>query len=131
LSDGRRAAVCFFLAAALLYSRAEAAESGPWVVIATIHARPGQEPKVLAILREIVVASRKEPGCLQYEISRSERDPASYVVVEKWAKRSDLERHWVGLAKPMRKIFPDPSRPRQSDLVTGPPVDDVYAPIDP
>ncbi len=62
-------------------------------VVAVLVARPGQE----AVLRDALVAlvppTRQEEGCLAYELSESAESPGTFVTVERWRARADLDAH--------------------------------------
>jgi len=66
-------------------------------VIAKVKAKPGKETEVLKHLLSLVEPSRKDPGCLNYDLHRSQEDPASFLFHENWVSRELLEKH---LAKP-------------------------------
>ncbi|MEQ9239069.1 MAG: antibiotic biosynthesis monooxygenase [Coleofasciculus sp. E2-BRE-01] len=46
-------------------------------VLARVVAHPGKEDKLKALLLEIVEATRKEPGCITYELLQSQQSPRS------------------------------------------------------
>lgn len=50
--------------------------------------------EVAAILRELAVASRAEPGCLGFEAARGE-DGTSFVLYEKWRDQAALDAHYA------------------------------------
>jgi len=62
-------------------------------ILATIHARAGREADVEARMRIMVEASRKEAGCLRYDMHRAEDDGASFIMVEYWASAQALGLH--------------------------------------
>lgn len=55
---------------------------------------PDDADEVSAILRELAVASRAEPGCLGFEIARGE-DGTTFVLYEKWRDRAALDAHYA------------------------------------
>lgn len=68
--------------------------SGPTVpVVALIRAKRGCEHKVQALLAGLVEPTRREPGCLRYDLHRDADDPCLFVFFESWASRGDLDRH--------------------------------------
>ena len=69
----------------------------PLTVIAKVKARPGKEAEVLKLLLTLVEPSRKDAGCLNYDLHRSTEDPALFAFHENWVNREHLYRH---LAKP-------------------------------
>ncbi|MGA4632402.1 putative quinol monooxygenase [Pseudomonas solani] len=62
-------------------------------LIAHIDALPGQAEAVEAALRELVAASRSEPGCLQYDLHRDRADALRFVMLETWRDTAALEAH--------------------------------------
>ena len=63
-------------------------------IIATLHARPGMEQALEARMRTMIAATRQEPGCIRYDLQRSELDSASYVMIEYWADAQALQLHF-------------------------------------
>ena len=53
-------------------------------IFARFHAREGQETAVAAALRDVVVPSRLEPGCLAIGAYRSTREPLLYYIQSSW-----------------------------------------------
>ena len=58
-----------------------------------LHAREGEESGVEEALREVMDASRKEPGCLSFHIFRSTRDPRLFYIHSKWANELAFTEH--------------------------------------
>lgn len=68
--------------------------SGPMVVVvATIVAHEGEGVTVEKALQEAVVATLKEPGCIQYTLHRKIDAPHVFVMFEQWADDAALEAH--------------------------------------
>lgn len=63
-------------------------------VIATLHARAGQEAALDARMRTMIAATREEAGCIRYDMHRADDDPASFVMVEYWRSAEDLQLHF-------------------------------------
>ncbi len=63
------------------------------VVIATIRARKGSETEMLGALRKLVPETRKEKGCIQYDLHISVEDPASFAFYERWLDKAALDAH--------------------------------------
>lgn len=70
----------------------------PLHVIARIRAAPDTVEELIASMRIMVGEVRQEPGCLRYDLTRSEDDPTVLVFVEEWATRADWEAHMEGAA---------------------------------
>ena len=62
-------------------------------VVATLVARKGQEKAVEAILLGLLEPSRKDEGCIRYDLHRGLDDPGCFVFYETWASRELLEKH--------------------------------------
>jgi quinol monooxygenase YgiN len=69
----------------------------PITVIAQFKARPGQEMALGRELLSLVEPSRKDAGCLNYDLHQGTDDPGSFLFHENWATRAHLDAH---LAKP-------------------------------
>ncbi|QBJ96572.1 antibiotic biosynthesis monooxygenase [Rhodococcus sp. ABRD24] len=62
-------------------------------VVATIPAKPGSENTVRAALTALVEESRKEDGCVSYDLFESESAPGTFVTVEVWSGQEALDAH--------------------------------------
>ncbi len=62
-------------------------------VIATTQVKPGQIDAYIAEHGKAVAETLKEKGCLSYAGHTAVQDPNTYVVVERWEKRDDLNAH--------------------------------------
>jgi quinol monooxygenase YgiN len=62
-------------------------------VVAHVHAKPGKESEVKQALLELVVHTRPEQGCLNYDLHQSSADPAHFLFYENWTSKADLDRH--------------------------------------
>lgn len=62
-------------------------------VIATLHARPGQEAALEARMRSMIEATRREAGCIRYDMHRAADDAAILIMVEYWASAEALQAH--------------------------------------
>ena len=56
-------------------------------------AKPQHIDQFRTILLELVVESRKEKACIQYDLHQSNDDPALFIFHEEWASKEDLELH--------------------------------------
>ena len=63
-------------------------------LIAHITVKPGSQDQAEQLMREVVVPTRKEAGCLQYEFQRSTTDGTQYCAYERWRSLADLEAHF-------------------------------------
>jgi quinol monooxygenase YgiN len=62
-------------------------------VVAIIKARPGKEKILEGILKGLVEPTRKEAGCLRYDLFRDSSDPRTFVFIEDWRFDADLQAH--------------------------------------
>jgi len=62
-------------------------------LIVILHAREGQETLLEAELRALVNPSRKEEGCLRYDLHRSVDVPNALLLHEVWASREAHTEH--------------------------------------
>lgn len=62
-------------------------------VLATIKAKPGLEEKVRDALMALVPQTRKEPGCINYDLHRSIDDKGLFMFYENWVSKKDLDEH--------------------------------------
>jgi quinol monooxygenase YgiN len=62
-------------------------------LIVLLRPRDGQEILLEAELRALVGPTRKEDGCLTYDLHRSAEGPISYLLHEVWASREAHSRH--------------------------------------
>lgn len=62
------------------------------LVIARVVAKPGREAEVADLLRGMLAPTHAEPGCLLYELYRSD-DPARFYFYERWESPAALDRH--------------------------------------
>lgn len=46
-----------------------------------------------ARLLNLVIESRKEEACIQYDLHQSAEDPALFIFHEEWASKESLEQH--------------------------------------
>lgn len=67
--------------------------SEPVFVIASFNPSSGQQQTVEQILRGMVSASRKEPGCLRYDLHRTQGSPQLFVLFETYRDAAALETH--------------------------------------
>jgi quinol monooxygenase YgiN len=62
-------------------------------IFARFHSREGREEAVAAALREVVVPTRAERGCLAVEAYRSTGDPALFHIHSRWIDEAAFEAH--------------------------------------
>ena len=62
-------------------------------LIVVLRAREGQQLLLEAELRALIAPSRKEEGCLQYDLHRSVEQPGTFLFHEIWASKDHLTAH--------------------------------------
>jgi len=62
-------------------------------VIAQMKAKPENQQKVKEILLSLVNTTRKEAGCLRYDLHQSADDLSIFMFYEIWASKEALEKH--------------------------------------
>jgi quinol monooxygenase YgiN len=65
----------------------------PFALLVTIKAKPGKGKELEAAFAPCIVATKKEAGCLAYELNRDPDDPTTYVMFEKFKDVAALEAH--------------------------------------
>jgi quinol monooxygenase YgiN len=71
-------------------------------VLAVIRARAGMEERVKQELLAMVGPTRKEAGCINYDLHQSTGDTGLFMFYENWRSQKDLDDH---LAAPHFKAF--------------------------
>lgn len=66
---------------------------GAVTLIVTLRAKEGQQLLLEAELRALVGPTRKEDGCLQYDLHRAADQPGTYLLHEVWASREHHAAH--------------------------------------
>jgi len=62
-------------------------------VVATFHAKPGQEAALKNALIGLVAPTRKEAGCINYDLHALPEDPAKFLFHENWTTKAHLDAH--------------------------------------
>jgi quinol monooxygenase YgiN len=81
-----------FASSMTVASRAGAAE-GQVVVIAELVAKPDQVEALRKLLVPFAAQSRKEPGCLRYELLEVAKEPGRFLTVETWESKAAIDAH--------------------------------------
>jgi quinol monooxygenase YgiN len=92
------------------------------VVAATVEVRPESQDAALTVITTAIEATHAEPGCLAYALHRDLKDPARFVIVEKWETSSALEEH--GQTPHLKQLFAD-----LGPLLAQPPAITFTAPV--
>jgi quinol monooxygenase YgiN len=62
-------------------------------VFVRLHAREDQGKAVEEALREVMGPSRAEPGCLDFHLFRSMRDPRLFYIHSQWVDEAAFQKH--------------------------------------
>ena len=62
-------------------------------LVVILHAKPGQESFLEAELRALVAPTRREEGCVTYDLHRALEVPRAFLLHEVWATREDHRLH--------------------------------------
>ena len=62
-------------------------------VVACVVARPGKVEELRALLRGLIELTRREPGCVTYELLQNTTDPTDFTFVEEWSSEAELDAH--------------------------------------
>jgi quinol monooxygenase YgiN len=67
--------------------------SKPVALLVTIKAKAGKEKELETAFAPCIAATKKEPGCLAYELNRDADDPTAYLMYEKFKSVKALAEH--------------------------------------
>ena len=65
-------------------------------VVARLQAKPGQEAAVRGLLHALLEPTRRERGCLRYELFQARDTPTAFVFLEEWESDAALDAHLAG-----------------------------------
>ena len=65
----------------------------PFALVVTIKVKAGKEADLEKTFAPCLAATRKEPGCIAYELNRDTEDPSTYIMFEKFRSIAALEAH--------------------------------------
>jgi quinol monooxygenase YgiN len=63
-----------------------------WVIVKVV-ARPETIAEIRAIVLKLATASRKENGCVTYDVLEDKANPAVFALVEEWTSAAALDAH--------------------------------------
>lgn len=91
-------------------------------VVAAFQAKPGKEAALKAALTALVEPTRREAGCLNYDLHQLPEDPARFLFHENWTSRAHLDAH---LQSPHLQAL----QPRVPELAIAPPEIQIWTKI--
>ena len=62
-------------------------------VIAIFQARPGKQAELKSALTALVTPTRKESGCLNYDLHVLPEEPTKFLFHENWSTKAQLDAH--------------------------------------
>lgn len=68
-------------------------EPGPLIVVAVFRARPANEMALRAALQAMLLPTREEAGCINYDLHQADGDPGSFFFHETWASADHHRAH--------------------------------------
>ena len=83
-------------------------------VVATFQAKPGKAEELKRALISLVAPTRKEAGCINYDLHQSPDDPGKFLFHENWTTKAALDAH---LQMPHIQVL----LPRMDELAVGMP----------
>jgi len=66
----------------------------PLTLIAFLRARAGAEEELGRRLAALIEPTLREPGCIDYQLHRSNCDPAVWVLYENWRSQAAVDLHF-------------------------------------
>ena|SRR5271154_3668022 len=81
-------------------------------VVATFQAKPGKEAELKKALISLVAPTRKEAGCINYDLHVSQEDSAEFLFHENWTSKAHLDAH-------LKNTHIQVLLPRLNDLCVG------------
>jgi len=94
-------------------------------VVATLTIKPETRAELIAAAKTCIGITRKEKGCILYDLHESTTDTARFVFVEQWETMEDLMAHGANEhMKPWRKVVKEcMSAPTKIEIITPEKVD--------
>lgn len=65
----------------------------PFTMIVSLEIKEGMADKFEAAMAKAIKPTRKEKGCVTYDLSRDTKTPTQYLLYERWQNLSTLEAH--------------------------------------
>jgi quinol monooxygenase YgiN len=95
----------------------------PFTLIVQLQVKEGSEGKFETAFARAIPPTRKEKGCLAYDLNRDARKPTHYLVYERWQNLAALEAHLKSahITTLLREV---------GDLLAGPPEGRILLPAD-
>jgi len=62
-------------------------------IVAIFSIKPEFNTEFQAEFKKIVEESRKEQGCVRYDLNQDKKDPYTYVFIEAWQSQQAIDKH--------------------------------------
>ena len=62
-------------------------------IVARDYFQPGKKEEAMKLFAEVIAETRKEPGCISYEVHQALDDPDSTAMIETWADQAAMDAH--------------------------------------
>ncbi len=62
-------------------------------VVARLRARKETQEELRKVLEGLIAPTRKESGCIRYQLLRNNHDPADFTFIEEWESDAALDAH--------------------------------------
>jgi quinol monooxygenase YgiN len=66
---------------------------GPFTVIVPFKIKKSEVKKFLAVAKPVIAATRKEKGCVRYELYQDLDNPSNFTFYERWRSPEALKKH--------------------------------------
>lgn len=63
-------------------------------MVATLKIKPGSLPEFIAAAKTCIAETRKEEGCISYDLHQSVTDDDTLVFVERWTDQAAVDAHF-------------------------------------
>jgi quinol monooxygenase YgiN len=65
----------------------------PVTLVVTFQARPGKESELRQTLLGLLAPTRKEAGCINYDLHVAPDEPSKFLFYENWTSKAHLDAH--------------------------------------
>ena len=89
------ARLIFVLLIAVMSSSFTTVTDPKMVIIAKVSVKPEKTKDFIAVAKEIIEKSNKEPGCLSYQLYQDPYDASKFVFVEEYKNQAAVDSHFA------------------------------------
>ncbi|AEF85058.1 antibiotic biosynthesis monooxygenase domain protein [Treponema primitia ZAS-2] len=83
-------------------------------VIATNYLKQEQEEAFNPLFRELIAATRKESGCIEYRLFKKPDEKGVYIFIEEWENQAVLDKHMA--SEHFTRIIPQIGKFKTKDM---------------